>query len=159
MVSITSPAFEADWRSSVTVRTTDYTIFQRQCLFVCLVFFVPLENFSLIERRHHDRWRAANFDIRSALMVTEQWGFFSVPHLLWIGHPFIMANALTHCASAAASKTMKLCLYHVLISVLYISIANKMSNYFTYSHSWDYKFTKQSNHSLIIKITRCVCET
>ena len=32
------------------------------CLFVCLLIFVPLENFSLICRRHHDRWMAANFD-------------------------------------------------------------------------------------------------
>ena len=30
-------------------------------LFVCLEFFVPLENFSLIWKRHHCRWRAANF--------------------------------------------------------------------------------------------------
>ena len=38
---------------------------------------------SLIWRRHHCRWRAANFDLCSALMVFEQWGFFGVPHLLW----------------------------------------------------------------------------
>ena len=31
------------------------------------------------------RWRAANFDLCSALMAIEQWGFFSVPHLLWHG--------------------------------------------------------------------------
>ena len=54
-------------------------------LFVCLGFFVPLENFSLILRRHHYRRRAANFDLCSALMTIEQWGFFSVPHLLWHG--------------------------------------------------------------------------
>ena len=30
-------------------------------LFVCFGFIVPLENFSLIWRRHHDQWRAANF--------------------------------------------------------------------------------------------------
>ena len=53
--------------------------------FVCLGFFVPLENFSLIWRRHHCRWRAANFDLCSALMAIEQWGFFSFPHLLWHG--------------------------------------------------------------------------
>ena len=52
-------------------------------LFVC--FFVPLGNFSLIWRRHHCRWRAANFDACSALMALEQWEFFSVPHLLWQG--------------------------------------------------------------------------
>ena len=45
--------------------------------------FFPLENFSLIWRRHHYRRRAANFDLCSAL--AEQWGFFSVPHLLWHG--------------------------------------------------------------------------
>ena len=54
-------------------------------LFVCLAFFVPLKNFSLIWTRHHYRWRAANFDLYSALMAIEQWGFFSVPHLLWHG--------------------------------------------------------------------------
>ena len=55
------------------------------CLFVCLGFFVPLENFSLIWRRHHYRWRVANFGLRWALMAIEQWGFFSVAHLLWHG--------------------------------------------------------------------------
>ena len=54
------------------------------CLFVCLfVAIVPLLNFSLIWRRHHYRWRAANFDLCSAIMAIEQWEFFSVPHLLW----------------------------------------------------------------------------
>ena len=45
--------------------------------------FVPLTNFSIIWRRHHYRWRAANFDLCSALSAIDQWGFFSVPHLLW----------------------------------------------------------------------------
>ena len=27
-------------------------------------------------------WRTSNFDLYSALMAIEQWGFFSVPHLL-----------------------------------------------------------------------------
>ena len=52
---------------------------------VWLGFFVPLENISLIRRRHHCRWRAANFDLCSALMAIKEWGFFSVPHLLWHG--------------------------------------------------------------------------
>ena len=54
-------------------------------LFFCFEFFVPLENFSFIWRRHHCRWRAANFNLCSALMAIEQWRFFSVPHLLWHG--------------------------------------------------------------------------
>ena len=45
-------------------------------------FFVPLKNFSLIWRRPHDRWRAANFDLCSALLAIQQWGFFSVLHIL-----------------------------------------------------------------------------
>ena len=55
--------------------------------FVCLGFIVPLDNFSLKWRHHHYRWRAANYDLCSALMAIEQWGFFSMPHLhlLWQG--------------------------------------------------------------------------
>ena len=60
---------------------------------VCLFGFVFLggglsshsRNSSLIWRRHHYRWRAANFYLFSALMAIEQWRFFSVPHLLWHG--------------------------------------------------------------------------
>ena len=48
-------------------------------------FFVPLDNFSLILRRHHYRWMAANFYLCSALKAIEQWGFLSVPHPLWHG--------------------------------------------------------------------------
>ena len=53
--------------------------------FVCVEFIVSLENFSLILRRHHCRWRAAKFDLCSVLMTIEQWGFFNAPHLLWHG--------------------------------------------------------------------------
>ena len=56
------------------------------CSFVCLEFIVPLENFSLIWRRHHYRWVATKFDLCSVLMAIKQWGFFSVTHLLlWHG--------------------------------------------------------------------------
>ena len=48
-------------------------------------FIDPLENISLIWRRYHYMWRIANFDLCSALTAIEQWGFFSVPHLLWHG--------------------------------------------------------------------------
>ena len=61
------------------------TLFVCLCVFVCLGFFAPLDNFSLICRRHHCRLRAANFDRCSALMAIEQWGFISVPYLLWHG--------------------------------------------------------------------------
>ena len=67
-----------------------FSYFVILCLIVCfflfgVYFIVPLENFSLIWRRHHYRWRVANFDLCSALMIIEQWGFFNVPHLLWHG--------------------------------------------------------------------------
>ena len=44
---------------------------------------VPLENFSLIWRRHHSRWRAEQ--LCTALMAIELWGSFSVLHLLCHG--------------------------------------------------------------------------
>ena len=50
--------------------------------FVCSWFIVPLDIFPYGD---HYRWRAGNFDLCSALMATEQWGFFSVPNLLWHG--------------------------------------------------------------------------
>ena len=51
--------------------------------FVCLWFIVKLDNFSFIWKRHHYQWRAAHFVLCSALMAIEQWGIFSLPHLLW----------------------------------------------------------------------------
>ena len=56
--------------------------------FVCLVFFVPLKNFSLIWIRHHYRWRATILDLCLSFMAivqSLQWGYFSVLHLLWHG--------------------------------------------------------------------------
>ena len=51
--------------------------------FSVINFIIPFESFSLIWRRHNYRWRAVNFYLCSALIAFEQWGFFSVPHLLW----------------------------------------------------------------------------
>ena len=53
-------------------------------MFVCLDFYVPLENFSLTQRPHHNQGKAS-LNLYSALMAIEQWGFFGVPHLLWHG--------------------------------------------------------------------------
>ena len=58
----------------------------KDLLFVCFGVFIPLENFSFIWRRHQYQWRAANNNLRSALMTIKQWGLFGVPHLL--RHPF-----------------------------------------------------------------------
>ena len=53
-------------------------------LCLCGVYF-PLENVSLLWRRHHCPWRAVNFDLCSALMAIEQWGLFNLPQLLCHG--------------------------------------------------------------------------
>ena len=92
------------------------------CLLICLWFIVPLENFSLIWRRHHCRWRAANFDLCSALIAVEQWGFFNVPHLLWNrasvynGH---FRGPLTHTLRRAfSSGAVTSCFYNLSLSWL-----------------------------------------
>ena len=48
-----------------------------QTLLICLFgfFFLPLENCSLVWRRHYIQWRVSNFDLYSGYMTTEQWGF------------------------------------------------------------------------------------
>ena len=79
------------------------------------VFIVPLENYSHIWRRHHCRWRAANFDLCSALMAIEQWGFFSVPHLLWHGASIYdghLRGPVTHpYCRAFGSGAVTICFY------------------------------------------------
>ena len=42
------------------------------------------------------RWRAANFDLCSALMDIEQWEFFCVSHLLWHGKSVYNGNLRGH---------------------------------------------------------------
>jgi hypothetical protein len=44
----------------------------------CLLFYVPLKNFSLMWRRHHCQWRAIKISL-----CFEQGGIFIVSHLLW----------------------------------------------------------------------------
>ena len=66
--------------------------------FVVCLFFAPLKNFSLIWRRHHNRRRATNFYLYSALMAVEHWGFLNLSHLMWQGptfHNFHLWGAVT----------------------------------------------------------------
>ena len=58
-------------------------------LYVCLFYCVPLENF----HSFGDVTIAAEglqffTNARHVQLAIEQWGFLSVPHLLWQGHPF-----------------------------------------------------------------------
>ena len=62
-------------------------------LFVCLGVYRPTQNFSLKSRCHHYRWRAAYFNLCSALMSIEQWSSEGslVCHTYGdTGHPFIL---------------------------------------------------------------------
>ena len=60
---------------------------------VCLVFFVPLKNFSLIWRHHLCRWRAAILTYARHLWILgSEWGFFSMPQLLWHRPTLYMYN-------------------------------------------------------------------
>ena len=59
-------------------------------MFICWDCFVPLENFSFIWRRHHYRWKVSNFDLCSALVTIEQWGFLACHTYCDTGHPFIV---------------------------------------------------------------------
>ena len=94
MVNICTVTLLKNKRQMILFVKTHITLFTTEpfnnllvfCLFVCLFGgFSSLENFLLVWRRHHCRWRASNFDWSSALMAIEQWGFFSVSHLLWHG--------------------------------------------------------------------------
>ena len=54
--------------------------------FVCLRFYVPLENVEFKWRRDHYQWSVANFELCTALIAIEQWSltkFFSWPNVLW----------------------------------------------------------------------------
>ena len=56
----------------------------------CLVFFFVLLEIFQSFGDVSIRVRPAKFDLWSALMAIEQWGFFSVLHLLWQGYQIIM---------------------------------------------------------------------
>ena len=90
------------------------------CLLVCLGFIVPLENFLVIWRRQHYRWRASNFDLCLVLMAFEQWGLLSVPYLLWHGasytHVLISKNIVYFTKFKSVVKKLKYYHYNILHS-------------------------------------------
>ena len=55
-----------------------------------IVYIHKQTNLLLIWRRHHYRWRHANFDLCSALVVIEQWGSLTCHGFCDTRHPFIM---------------------------------------------------------------------
>ena len=102
----------------------DYSNLRRQATNVCL-FVLGFSSHSRIFHSYgvvtitgEERGRAANFDLCSALMVIEQWGFFSVPHLLW--HWAFVYNGLRRhmtLAPFAERLSVELSLYLRFLSV------------------------------------------
>ena len=89
-------------------------------LFIGLEFIVPLEHFSLMWRRHHCWWRAANFDLCSALMAIELWGFFTCHTYCDTGLPLIMVISEdpwnSPCCRAFGSGAVITCFYDLHLS-------------------------------------------
>ena len=90
-------------------------------LCVCLEFFVPLENFWLIWRRHNYRWRVAHFDLCSALIAIEQWGFLACHTYCDTGHSFIMVISEDPCHSHHLMPSVWLWSCHYLFNYLCLS--------------------------------------
>ena len=65
--------------------------------------------------------RAANFDHCSALMAIEQWGFFSVQHLLDTGYPFIMVISEDPWHSHLLSSVSQLSCYYLVLRLRYVA--------------------------------------
>ena len=72
------------WKKINTCQTTRHSIYF--CLLVCLCFLTPFENFSLIWRRQHFRWRIYNW--HSWPLNSE--GSFTCHIYCDTGKPFIM---------------------------------------------------------------------
>ena len=88
-----------------------------ECLFVCLFEdFRPNWEILIFWRRHHYRWRAANFDLCLALMTIEHWRFFSVSHLLRNGTS-IYSDTHTSCREYG-SRADTTCLNDLSLSQL-----------------------------------------
>ena len=77
------------------------------------VVFRPVENISLILRRHHCRWRAANLDLCLALMAFSSEGSLACHTCCDTGHPFLRSSPRTRdihtCCRAFGSGTVTTC--------------------------------------------------
>ena len=77
------------------------------------IFFTHLDT-------HQNQWRAAKFDLCSALIAIEQWEVFNVPHLLWHGPTLYNGHlrgpvTLTPCR-AFGSGAVTTCFYDLGLS-------------------------------------------
>ena len=64
-------------------------------VFVCEFFFYSTGEPPIIRRLYHCRWRAANFELCSALMVIQQRGFLTCNTHCDMAHPFWLPTLKT----------------------------------------------------------------
>ena len=125
-----------------------------------LVWLVGFIGFSLIWRRTHYRWRAIDFDLCSALMTIEQWGFFSVHANCDTGPPFIMVISKDPWHSHLLQWSchflfIRLDLWPVGFEhPILITIQNATPFFFKFELS--YKLWKQNRH-YCLHVYLCVC--
>ena len=99
-----------------------FFLLQRKALFCCRGFSSDL----IIFHSYGDyyQWRAQNFDLWLALMAIVQWGFISVPHLLWHGASVYnghLQRSVTHthtCYQEFISGAVTTCIYDLGLSQL-----------------------------------------
>ena len=92
------------------------------CLFVCFEFFVPLENFSLIWRRHHCR-----LEILTSARHLSCEGSLACFTYCDTGHPFIMV--ISSCRTVLFRNFLLLTERRATVP-LYISCAEKVAHGF-----------------------------
>ena len=81
-------------------------------------YLTSLENhfvFRCVKTNHYYRWRAAYFDLCSALMAIEQWEFFSVSHLLWHGTSVFIVISEDPWHSHLLPSVWQWCCYHLCL--------------------------------------------
>ena len=73
-----------------------YMVFSSQLQSFITILFSGFRGVKLIRKTGLTDWRTGQ-NIIPALMAIEQWGIFSVPHLLWhaYGHPLILVISRT----------------------------------------------------------------
>ena len=112
--------------------------------FVCLFFrlfviFRPIWEFFTHMETSQLLVKAANFDLCSALIAIEQWGFFSVPHLLWHGASSPRTRDTHTNWSAFCTGAVSTCFYDLGLSRLgfehpTFSLRDARSNWLRHRH-------------------------
>ena len=69
------------WRNMLRIHEFNSMYIIHVCLFVCMLFFIPLEDCSLMWK-YFCQWGAANLDLSSTIAAIAKWEFFNVPQSL-----------------------------------------------------------------------------